>query len=102
MTSITFATWQAEMRKRYRNHDDRCPTCGASYGLRVDDPNRCGVCITGLSLDGNPITPVMGDDGVMRCPTCLALGATCDLIPHDEWPDAWSHDVRLPERSPSR
>lgn len=40
-----------------------CPTCGRTYGIRVEDPNRCGCCLTGLSLDGRPVHPVQGPDG---------------------------------------
>lgn len=70
-----------------------CSTCGATYGQRIADrPDRCGVCITGLSLDGRAIYPVERA-GKMTCPTCSSIGANCKLIPHDEWPGAWAHDL---------
>lgn len=35
-----------------------CPMCGRTYGLALPDhPDRCGVCLTGLSLDGMPVHP---------------------------------------------
>jgi hypothetical protein len=74
-----------------------CPTCGTTYGTPVDGkPERCGVCITGLSLDGRPVRAVAGGDGIMRCSLCLSNGSSCELEPHDEWPGAWQHVINWP------
>jgi hypothetical protein len=73
------------------NHH-HCPTCDRTYGQVISDrPDRCGVCITGLSIDGRAIYPTK-IDGRLVCPMCRAHGATCNLVPHDEWPGAWQHD----------
>jgi hypothetical protein len=71
-----------------------CPTCGATYGQVIPDhPGRCGVCVSGISIDGRPIYPQLDPaSGRMVCPMCRARGASCKLVPHDEWPDAWMHD----------
>lgn len=47
-----------------------CPTCGRTYGITVEIPDRCGVCITGMSIDGRPIYPKQQSDGSWRCPCC--------------------------------
>jgi hypothetical protein len=39
--------------------DDPCPTCGRTYGSDVGVADRCGCCLTGLSLDGFPVRPVL-------------------------------------------
>lgn len=39
-----------------------CPTCGRTYGQPVDVPDRCGCCLTGLSIDGRPVHPVRNAD----------------------------------------
>lgn len=72
-----------------------CPTCECTYSQAIPDrPDRCGRCITGLSLDGRPIYPTPDPvTGRMVCPTCRAIGANCSLVPHDEWPEAWMHDL---------
>ena len=43
-----------------------CPTCRRTYGAPVDDPRRCGCCLTGLSLDGQPVFPRQAPDGTWR------------------------------------
>lgn len=81
---------------RYRDKTSPCPTCNATYGEVIPDrPDRCGVCVTGLSLDGRPIYPVRGDDGVLRCPLCIGIGANCELEPSEDWPDTWQHVIRI-------
>lgn len=47
----------------HRKPGDSCPTCHRTYGVHVDRPDRCGLCLTGISLDGRPVHPVQGPDG---------------------------------------
>jgi hypothetical protein len=83
---------------------DPCRTCGATYGQAIPNrPDRCGVCITGLSLDGRAIYPIPHPaTGRMVCPMCLARGSTCNLVPSEDYPDAWQHDLShlFPDVSP--
>lgn len=47
-----------------------CPTCRRTYGAPVDTPDRCGVCLTGISLDGQPIFPTRRANNQWHCPCC--------------------------------
>lgn len=60
---------------------DPCPTCGRTYGVPVEDPGRCGVCLTGLSLDGRPVHPVCRDGRWVSPIT----GAECLQLPDGTW-----------------
>jgi hypothetical protein len=61
---------------------DPCPTCGRTYGTVVDVPDRCGCCLTGLSLDGRPVHPVRRADGLWISPI---NGAECLRLPDGTW-----------------
>lgn len=47
-----------------------CPNCGRTYGQCVGVADRCGVCLTGLSIDGRPIHPRQRPEGTWWCPCC--------------------------------
>jgi hypothetical protein len=69
-----------------------CLTCKRSYGQTVDDPRRCGCCLTGLSLDGRPVFPQQAADGTWYSPVLgpgggevvqLSDGTWTFLLPED-------------------
>lgn len=74
------------MIDRQGNSDGkRCATCRRTYGLPVEDPQRCGCCLTGLSLDGIPVFPAQEDDGTWYSPVTGADGAEVAQLPDGTW-----------------
>lgn len=63
-----------------------CPTCRATYGVPVSVPDRCGRCLTGLSLDGRPVYPVPIGDGKWGSPI---TGQETLALPDGTW-TIWS------------
>lgn len=61
-----------------------CPTCKRTDGRPVDDPNRCGICLTGLSFNGYPIHPRQAIDGKWVSPIVGHDGEVVQL-PDGTW-----------------
>jgi hypothetical protein len=66
---------------------ESCATCGRTYGAPVNDPDRCGCCLTGLSLDGQPVHPVRSGDKWVSPIT----GAEAAQLPDGTWMIMLSH-----------
>lgn len=63
--------------------------CGRTYGEKLlTRPDRCGVCITGLSLDGRPVWPIPPQRPGGRVTSPIA-GEPLILLPGN----VWSHDM---------
>jgi hypothetical protein len=62
-----------------------CATCRRTYGIPVDDPQRCGCCLTGLSLDGIPVFPAQKPDGTWYSPVAGPDGGEAVQLPDGTW-----------------
>lgn len=80
-----------------------CPTCGRTYGSPVDAPDRCGVCLTGLSLDGHPVHPVQREGRWVSPIT----GAECAQLPDGTWTiliewGGWTREQQIADKAADR
>ena len=62
-----------------------CPTCKRTYGIPVDEPQRCGCCLTGLSLDGRPVFPEQAPDATWYSPVVGAEGGEVVQLSDGTW-----------------